>query len=296
MNGSRALREGSVSVIMPAFNESEHIVKNLLEVVETFTHFGRDFEVIVVDDGSSDNTHLHAARALLHYPERVRVIHYDANRGKGNALVAGFCVARGENIVLLDADMDLSPSQLPVFFTIMESRGADAVIGSKWHPRSSVRYPGMRRLYSVCYYFAVRLLFSLPVRDTQTGLKLYKASLLRDVFPRLLSKRFAFDIETLAVAHALGYRIVDAPVTLRFQRQFDRVKLRHAWMTLIDTLAIFYRLRILRYYHRLTMLEVVRGIAKGTIWELSAAEAKDLGPVGGDAVDGDIAGIRVARA
>lgn len=264
------LAPGSVSIIMPAYNESDHIVKNLLEVVEVFTTFGKDFEVIVVDDGSSDNTYLYAARALVQHPERVRIIHYDINRGKGNALIAGVCKARGDYAVFLDADMDLHPSQLPLFFTIMEARGADAVVGSKWHPLSRVNYPSTRRLYSACYYAIVRLLFGLPVRDTQTGLKLYKMSVLRDVFPRLLAKRFAFDLEALAVAHARGYRIVDAPVTLQFRRPMGRLRLRHAWPILVDTLAIFYRLNILRYYDQPTMIEVTRGIANGTITELSA--------------------------
>ncbi|MHB8703189.1 MAG: glycosyltransferase [Candidatus Tyrphobacter sp.] len=257
-----------VSVIMPAFNESKDIIKTIEEVVETFRDFGDEFEVIVVDDGSPDNTYLHAARTLVDRPERVRIIRYDVNKGKGNALVAGVCCARGEYVVFLDADMDLHPRQLPLFFAMMESQGADAVIGSKWHPLSSVSYPRIRRLYSMGYYLVVRLLFGLPLRDTQTGLKLFKMTLLRDVFPRLLVKRFAFDIEVLAVAHACGYKIVDAPVALTFTRSIPRLRFRHVWQILVDTIAIFYRLRILRYYCQLTMPEVMRGIDTGVIKEV----------------------------
>jgi glycosyltransferase involved in cell wall biosynthesis len=247
------LADGKISVIMPAFNESEHIFKNLKEVVETFAAFDCDFEVILVDDGSPDNTHLQAARLLLDHPEAVRVVRYEENQGKGNALMAGMAYAKGDYIVFLDADMDLHPSQLPVFFERMRQTGADAVIGSKRHPQSNVNYPLVRQVYSAGYYALVWLLFQLPLRDTQTGLKLFRAEVLRDVFPRVLAKRFAFDIELLSVAHALGYKIVDAPVRLQYQRNMGRIKPRAVWVMLLDTLAIFYRLRIVRYYRRSKM-------------------------------------------
>jgi glycosyltransferase involved in cell wall biosynthesis len=239
---------GKISVVMPAFNESEHIVKNLQEVVDTFSSFEYDFEVIVVDDGSHDNTYLHAARVLLKHPEFVRIVRYDKNQGKGNALIAGSAYARGEYVVFLDADMDLHPSQLPVFFELLEIENADAVIGSKRHPLSDVNYPLIRRVYSAAYYALVRVLFGLPLKDTQTGLKLFKAQVLRDIFPRVLAKRFAFDIEVLANAHRAGYKIVDAPVTLRFQRMYNRIGMRHVWCILLDTLAIFYRMKVRHYY------------------------------------------------
>lgn len=240
--------DGKVSVVMPAFNESEHILANLREVVKTLTECQFDFEVILVDDGSSDNTYLHAARVLTDHPELVRIVRYDRNRGKGNALIAGTKYAKGDYVVFLDADMDLHPSQLPRFFEIMKATGADAVIGSKRHPESHVNYPLIRQIYSFVYYAMVRVMFGLPLRDTQTGLKLFKAALLQDVFPRTLAKRFAFDIELLSVAHHFHYRLADAPVTLHYQRMYNRVQMRHVWNIFVDTLAIFYRMRILRYY------------------------------------------------
>lgn len=242
------MMRGLISVIMPAFNESEHIFRNLKETVETLSSFEYDFEVIVVDDGSHDNTYLYAARILLEHPECVRIVRYDENHGKGNALMTGTSYARGDFIVFLDADMDLHPAQLPVFFEIMNVSDADAVIGSKRHPLSKVNYPLVRQVYSNVYYALVRGLFGLPLRDTQTGLKLFKASVLKDVFPRLLAKRFAFDIEVLANVHRLGYRIVDAPVTLTFQREMGRIRFKHVLTIFLDTLAIFYRMHIRRYY------------------------------------------------
>ena len=238
-----------ISVIMPAYNEARHIVTNLIEVVDTLSGFEYDFEVILVDDGSPDQTYLEAAKLLSTHPELVRVVHYDENRGKGNALICGASFARGDLIVFLDADMDLHPSQLPVLFAIMESADADVVIGSKRHPASVVNYPLKRRIYSMLYYTLIRVLFGLPVKDTQTGLKVFKRKVLDRVFPRVLVKRFAFDIEVLANAHHLGYKIVDAPVTLEFQRgAFGRIRAGDIYKIILDTFAIFYRMHILKYY------------------------------------------------
>ena len=124
------------------------------------------------------------------------------------------------------------------------------MIGSKFHPDSKVDYPPLRRVYSFFYYMLVRALFGLPVRDTQTGIKLFKRVVLERVLPRILVKRFAFDLELLANVHHFGYRIVEAPVTLNFQRVCSRLRLSAVWNVFLDTLAIFYRMRILHYYDR----------------------------------------------
>jgi hypothetical protein len=94
------------------------------------------------------------------------------------------------------------------------------------------------------------LLFGLPLRDTQTGLKVFRREVLQRVFPRILAKRFAFDIEVLANAHRLGFKLVDAPVTLEFKRGLGRIRWKDIRATGLDTLAIFYRMYILHYYDR----------------------------------------------
>jgi len=239
---------GMISVVMPAYNEAEHIIDNLEETIRTLNELEFQIEISIVDDGSPDNTCAAAIRQLHRYDENVRIIRYSENRGKGCALVCGTWYARGDYIVFLDADMDLHPSQLPTFFGIMEATRADVVIGSKLHPASRVNYPFKRRLWSLAYYSFVRLLFGLPVRDTQTGLKVFRAEVLRRVFPKVLVKRFAFDIEVLAISNSLGYRISESPVVLHFTRRFGRVNLRDVFQIFWSTLAIFYRLHILHYY------------------------------------------------
>jgi glycosyltransferase involved in cell wall biosynthesis len=240
-----------LSILMPAYNEARSIAYNVCETVETMRELGIDFEILVIDDGSLDGTHTAAIDALRAWPSHVRVVRCTRNEGKGNALVCGAEYSKGEYVAFLDADMDLHPEQLANFFAIMNARAADAVIGSKFHPESKVDYPALRRVYSLCYFLLVRAMFGLPVRDTQTGIKLFKRRVLETVLPRVLVKRFAFDLELLANAHHFGYRIVEAPVTLNFQRVCSRLRLPAVWNIFMDTLAIFYRMRILRYYDRL---------------------------------------------
>lgn len=235
---------------MPAYNEAHSIADNVCETVETMHALGMDFEIVVIDDGSMDGTHAAASNALRAWPDHVRVVRCSRNEGKGNALICGALYSRGDYVAFLDADMDLHPEQLGGFFAIMEACNADAVIGSKFHPDSRVDYPPLRRVYSFFYYMLVRALFGLPVRDTQTGIKLFKRPVLDHVLPRILVKRFAFDVELLANAHHFGYRVVEAPVTVNFKRVCSRLRLTAVWNVFVDTLAIFYRMRILRYYDR----------------------------------------------
>lgn len=239
-----------LSVLMPAYNEAHSIAENVCETVETMHELGMDFEILVIDDGSLDGTHAAASNALRAWPDHVRVVRCARNEGKGNALICGASYSRGDYVAFLDADMDLHPEQLASFFAIMGARNADVVIGSKFHPDSKVDYPPLRRVYSFLYYMLVRALFGLPVRDTQTGIKLFKRPVLERVFPRILVKRFAFDLEVLANAHHFGYRIVEAPVTVNFKRVCSRLRFAAVWNVFVDTLAIFYRMRILRYYDR----------------------------------------------
>jgi glycosyltransferase involved in cell wall biosynthesis len=263
---------------MPAYNESASIARNLAETVDTLSALGYDYEIIVVDDGSVDDTHSCAVEMAARYGPNVRVVRYDENLGKGGALICGTTYATGEYVAFLDADMELHPEQLPLFLEILGAQRADVVVGSKRHPLSNVQYPLIRRVYSTGYSALVWLLFGLPLRDTQTGLKLFRRRVLEDVFPRVLVKRFAFDIEVLANAHRLGYRIVDAPVTLRFMRKYGRITFDDIWTILLDTLAIFYRLRLLHYYDRVPpcSLRALRGRlhSRELAREISAAAEK----------------------
>ena len=237
-----------VSIIMPAFNEGQHIISSIEETAKTFDEFGCPWELIVVDDGSPDNTFELANSLVGKYPGKLIVKKNAFNIGKGRALKRAIHFVTGEYVILLDADLDLHPLQAQTLFDIMRIDNADVVIGSKMHPNSVVNYPLERRIISLGYYLFVKFLFGLPCHDTQTGLKLFKTKVLRDVYPRILVKKFAFDLEVLVNAHHLGYKITEAPIVLRQQRKYGRIGASSIYATWLDTLAVWYRMYILKYY------------------------------------------------
>lgn len=246
-SGPGAKAGASISVVIPAYNESATIVAT---IEETMAALGEDVhEIIVVDDGSSDATYEKARAAYITHGQ-VKVLTNGHNQGKGHALRHGALKASGDLVAFLDADLDLHPRQLYTLLGVLEKEGADMVIGSKRHPQSVVAYPRHRRVMSAVYYFLIKLLFGLPVRDTQTGIKLFRRQPLQDVLRRVLVKRFAFDLEVLVVAHRLGYHVAEAPVSLIFRRPFGRIRSADVYKICVDTAAIFYRCHLLRYYDR----------------------------------------------
>jgi len=237
-----------ISIVMPAYNEGPRIFDNIVETVRTMEGICQSCELIVVDDGSKDNTHEEAQRAAARFPN-VQAVRYANNGGKGNALKYGFPYATGDLVAFLDADLDLHPRQLKTFLEYMQKHDADVVIGSKRHKLSQIDYPLQRRVLSTGYSMLIKTLFDLSVKDTQTGIKLFKRQVLEEVFPKLLVKRYAFDLELLVNVRHRGYSIAEAPIVLNFQRgRFGRIGFKEIKPIAIDTAAIFYRLRILKYY------------------------------------------------
>ena len=233
---------------MPAYNEAERIASSIEETAKTFIESGSSWELLIIDDGSTDATYEKALELVPKYNGRLIVKKNHANLGKGRALKRAFHYVTGDYIVFLDADMDLHPIQVRTLFDIMRLDNADVVIGSKLHPNSVVIYPWHRRIVSLVYYVIVKILFGLPCRDTQTGLKLFKTEVLRNVFPRLLVKKFAFDIELLANVYYLGYKITDAPIEYHPANRFGLINPPAVITTLWDTLAVWFRMYILKYY------------------------------------------------
>jgi glycosyltransferase involved in cell wall biosynthesis len=238
-----------LSIVIPVFNQAGSIVDNVTAVRDrVVSRMDGPVELIVVSDGSIDRTE---ERLLESGPRDVRVFHYDRNLGKGYAIKIGALEARGRWVAYCDADLDLDPSALPVFWQVAERDQLDFVIGSKRHPESSVAYPRSRRVASWLYQQLVRLLFQLNVSDTQVGLKLFRRDVVLEVMPLLLVKHFAFDIELLAVAREFGFtRVREMPIRLDYQFSGSGVRAGSIALALLDTVAVFYRLRVIRTYQR----------------------------------------------
>ena len=212
-----SIYEKKLSIVIPAYNEGERIYENLLEMSKLLSSFVTDYEMIVVNDGSKDNTEVEIRRAS----ETVKNIvpaGYQMNRGKGGAIKEGVKCATGDYIAFLDADMDLSPMHLKDFLAKMEETSATALIGSKMHKDSKVNYPLPRKIMSLGYFLLLKMLFRLNIKDTQTGVKLFEADALKKVMRQVSTDGFAYDIEILALICASGGTIVEMPIELIFQR------------------------------------------------------------------------------
>ena len=237
-----------ISVIIPAYNEARSICPTIRDTVNTLEQCVAEYEVIVVNDGSTDDTY-EKMLSMAKEHVNVKVLSYEENVGKGHALKYGFQSACGDTVILLDADSDLPPTQITTFLDYMGKSNADIMVGSKRHPLSKVKYPPLRRFLSSGYNLLVKLMFNLSVKDTQVGIKLFRSEVLDKVLPKLLVKKYAFDVELLANAKRLGYSIIEVPVVLDYNH-VSRINLRDIWYIFLDTLAIFYRMKILHYYDR----------------------------------------------
>lgn len=237
-----------LSIIIPAYNEEKNIHKTLKSLLNDLEKINRDFEVILVCDGCKDKT---ATEAIKIRHKHLKVLQYHPNRGKGYALGYGTKHSQGDVVTFLDAGGDFDTTNIDKFIKLMEVFDADIVIGSKRHPASVVDYPLKRRFFSYIYHMMIRILFDLNVKDTQTGLKVFKRQVLVDILPRAVVKKYAFDLELLVISKKMGYKkIFEAPVTMNYNFTNTGINFRSIRDMILDTMAIFYRLNFLKYYDK----------------------------------------------
>jgi glycosyltransferase involved in cell wall biosynthesis len=227
--------EGRISIIMPAYNEADNIGKSVVVAERELGSVTKDFEIIVVDDGSEDGTRA-AVESLAN--RRVRLVSYAHNKGKGFALKEGFNLVTGGLSLFVDSDLEIQARDMSAYVKALAT--ADVAIGSKRHPLSIVKTPFLRRFLSLGFNVLERLLTGVQASDTQAGLKAIRSSALYRILPLMSVKRYAFDAELLTVATLLDYRIVELPV---------RVNLR-ASFSFRQVVRITYRLRIRRWYQK----------------------------------------------
>ena len=244
-----------VSIVIPTYKAEKVIIKTLKKIKATLDEIRYPYEIICVVDGKTDKTFEKASNFSSIYPKNVKVFGYKRNKGKGNAVRYGMAKAKGDIIGFVDVGMEINPNGISMLLEHFEWYEADIMIGSKRHPASKVVYPWQRKFLSFGYQVIVRILFGLNVRDTQVGMKFFRKEVVDKILPRLLVKAFAFDIEMLSVANYLGYkRIYEAPVELKmkFAGGVSTITsagfIKTAYSMFWDTLAVFYRLKILNYY------------------------------------------------
>lgn len=239
-----------LSVIIPAYRQEKTIVKDLTRINQVLQQIRYPYEIIVVIDGDLDKTY-QKTKPLC--SAKLKIYQLKQHQGKGHAVRFGMTKAKGDYIAFLDAGMEIDPNGISMLLEHLEWYQADIIVGSKRHLASVVRYPWDRKILSWGYYWLVRLLFGVKIKDTQAGIKIFRRQVLEKVLPVLLVKQYALDIEMLSVARRFGFkRIYEAPIKLNYQfgSVTNAATLKIIWHMLYDTAAVFYRLKILRYYDK----------------------------------------------
>ncbi len=238
-----------ISVIIPVYKQAKIIRQDIYTIYDTLERIRYNYEIIVVIDGYNVDNSLNEVKKLK--LKNLKIVGYQHNHGKGYAVRYAMARAKGDYVAFIDAGMEIDPNGLSLIIEQLEWYQADIIVGSKRHPASFVKYPLQRRIISFGAQLISQFLLNINVKDTQAGLKIFRKEVLEKTLPRLLIKNYAFDLELLAVANRLGYtRIYEAPIKLTY----DFKSLTHAtglkiiFNCLWDALAVFYRLRIKKYY------------------------------------------------
>ena len=243
------LKSHFLSVIVPIYQQEKTIADDLTTIDHTLSQIRYNYEIIAIVDGTNSDKSFSIIKKLK--IPKLKVFGLKQNHGKGYAVRFGMTKTIGDYIAFIDAGMEIDPNGISMILEHMEWYNADIIVASKRHPASQVKYPLDRKIISFLAQNFAKIFLGIKVKDTQAGLKIFKRRVLEKVLPRLLVKNFAFDLEILSVANRLGFnRIYEAPVKLNYK--FDSLThasgLKTIYRCFIAALAVFYRLRLLRYY------------------------------------------------
>jgi len=242
-----------ISFIIPIYNKGSILLKTLNSLTDKLSKakFSK-FEIIIIDDGSKDDSFYEAFRFKRSNKKlgKIKIFHYGQNLGKGYALKYGFIKSTGDPVIFLDGDMDIDTKQVIKAIEKFNKINPDILIGSKYHIQSRLHYPFNRYLYSRILKIIIWLLFNLSVTDTQVGLKIFQRKVLAKVFPKILVKRFAVDLEILIVANKYGYKkIIEIPVIIKHtSANCSTINYMSTINFMQDLASLFYRNYILHHY------------------------------------------------
>ncbi|RXH55257.1 dolichyl-phosphate beta-glucosyltransferase [Granulicella sibirica] len=202
-----------LSIVIPAYNECARIEATLERVLECVQQRGWDAEVLVIDDGSTDETPQIVERWMKLHP-RLHLLKNPGNRGKGYSVRSGLLQAAGDIVMFTDADLSAPMEEAELLFAALD-RGADVAIGSRWldKARQTAHQPLYRRFFGRCFNGVVRLAMGLPFKDTQCGFKAFKRPVAQMIFRLQRIERWGFDPEILYLARKLKFRVEEVPVT-----------------------------------------------------------------------------------
>jgi dolichyl-phosphate beta-glucosyltransferase len=237
---SASLHPG-LTLIIPAFNEADLIGANLDELTKQLSIHNLQTEIIVVDDGSTDQTAQIVRQCQSRSPQII-LLQNERNRGKGYSVRRAVLQSSGQTIIFIDADLPYSFESVQLVIDTLH-QGAQLAIGSRVLPKSKMtdQIPLIRRLAGQSFSLFIRWFLFQGIADTQCGLKGFRDYAAHEIFKRITIEGFGFDVEVLYLAKRLGYTIQPVPVNLVFSRSDSRVKLlKDSLLMLFDVLRIRY--------------------------------------------------------
>lgn len=235
-----------VSVILCAYNEGKVIERSINEVDNVMMKTNWNYEIVVVDDGSSDDTR-HKASKIRDESNKpyLKIVGYEKNAGKGTAIRVGFAHAEGRFIVAIDSDLDVDPKVIPNYVKALGAN--DIAVASKWDHKSRTKMTSKRKFLSFGFNALSRLLTGIKLKDTQTGLKAFRRTVFERMAPKFEINRYAFDLEMMSACNHAGYRIIELPVNIHVE---SMIGFKEILRMALDMLKVSYRLRVLKYYQR----------------------------------------------
>jgi len=225
------------SIIIPAYNEGKRIPATLRSVVDCIRARSWDAEVVVVNDGSQDDTAA-VVREIAESAPEIRLLENPKNCGKGYSVRHGILHALGDIVMFTDADLSSPIEEAEGLFAAI-AEGADMAIGSRWlaTSRQTHRQPLYRQFFGRCFNLLTRMVMNLPFADTQCGFKAFTRSAAQTVFQLQTIERWGFDPEILFIALKRGYRIKEVPVSWAHDAR-TRISYLRDGMQMLKELAI----------------------------------------------------------
>jgi len=201
-----------ISIVIPVYNEENRIAKTLHRVEEYLNSRNYEYELLLVDDGSTDHTP-QVLTTFAQASERVRLLQNSRNEGKGYSVRRGVLAARGKYILYSDADLSTPIEEVESLLSWL-NQGYHIAIGSRGLPQSDIRVsqPWYRKTMGKIFNLFVRTITLPEFKDTQCGFKCFERSIAQEVFKRQKVNRFGFDVEVLYIAKKMGERIKEVPI------------------------------------------------------------------------------------
>jgi glycosyltransferase involved in cell wall biosynthesis len=231
-----------VSIALPAYNEADKIEEAVNSIMKTLDGSSDQYEIIIAEDGCSDETPQIAAR-LAEDNGNVIHMHSDTRLGRGEALTRAFKTSSGSILAYLDVDLATEMTHLRELIDAICIEGYDFATGSRMLPESEVKRSKKRNLMSSVFNALVRLMLGSKLRDHQCGFKAFRRESLFDILQHVESKHWFWDTETLVHAQLRGYRVKEIPVKWRSDGETKVATFKDTYRMISNILRLWWRLK-----------------------------------------------------